>query len=74
MERPPKRQLKDLMLERVGSDRCKSALPEDRKYTQLASWFGELVEGMLALDPRKRWNPDGALRHVFVTDRAGALP
>lgn len=30
--------------------------------------LGDLLERMMALDPEKRIDPDGALRHPFVKD------
>merc|ERR1712217_905116 len=63
----PNHQLKDLILDRVGPERCKCSNLEDQQYVQRGTQFAELLEGMLALTPQSRSTPKELLCHEFFT-------
>lgn len=67
MDTFPKTNIKDLVLERVGPERCKSASAEDQKYVQRGAQFAELINEMITLDPSSRLTPRNALAHLFFT-------
>jgi len=60
-----KRSIKDLIMERLGSEKRQSAVPEDQLYVKKAHQFADLLEQMLMLDPEKRMRPADALGHPF---------
>lgn len=63
-----KRELKEFLLDRVGSEKQKSQEREDQQYVKKTIHFADLLDKMLALDPDKRITADDALRHHFVED------
>lgn len=60
--------IKDLILERVGKEKCQSETREDKDYVKKAIQFADLLEHMLALDPDKRTKPDEAFVHMFLQE------
>eukprot|EP00929_Paragymnodinium_shiwhaense_P016308 TRINITY_DN124589_c0_g1_i1.p1 TRINITY_DN124589_c0_g1~~TRINITY_DN124589_c0_g1_i1.p1 ORF type:complete len:663 (-),score=199.09 TRINITY_DN124589_c0_g1_i1:172-2160(-) len=66
------RNIKDLVLERVGPEKRQSTTREDQEYVKKSLQFADLLEQMLALDPEKRITPDQALEHPFLKDRKKA--
>mmetsp|Transcript_8149 Transcript_8149/g.13036 ORF Transcript_8149/g.13036 Transcript_8149/m.13036 type:complete len:624 (+) Transcript_8149:74-1945(+) len=63
-----KKSIKDILMERVGSEKRHSDKPEDKEYVTRAAQLADLLELMLALDPDKRVNPNDALQHAFCSD------
>mmetsp|Transcript_118165 Transcript_118165/g.329532 ORF Transcript_118165/g.329532 Transcript_118165/m.329532 type:complete len:609 (-) Transcript_118165:767-2593(-) len=64
-----KRDLKDHILEHVGSAKRQSQEPEDQRYTKKSLHFADLLDKMLALDPDKRLSAEDALRtHHFLAE------
>lgn len=58
----------DLIMQRVGSEKQKSAAPEDIAYVKKAKQFADLISQMTTLDPDKRVTALEALQHPFVND------
>jgi len=64
-----KRDIKELVLERVGPEKRQSQEREDQRYVKGSVHFADLLDKMLALDPDKRLSADDALRtHHFVAE------
>lgn len=62
-----KHSIKDLVIARVGPQRCKSTATEDQTYVHYAVRFAALLEKMLAMDPRERPRAKDALAQEFFT-------
>jgi len=67
-----KRDLKELILERVGPEKRQSQDNEDQQYVKKSVHFSDLVDKMLALDPDKRVSAEDALHHHFLADSNSA--
>lgn len=67
-----KRELKELILDRVGSEKRQSQDPNDQQYVKKSVHFADLLDKMLALDPEKRLTAEDALRHHFLSEPAPA--
>lgn len=63
-----KRDLKELVLERVGPEKRQSQLREDQQYVKRAQMFADVLDKMLALDPEKRITAEDALHHQFLSE------
>eukprot|EP00930_Biecheleria_cincta_P004605 TRINITY_DN105520_c0_g1_i1.p1 TRINITY_DN105520_c0_g1~~TRINITY_DN105520_c0_g1_i1.p1 ORF type:complete len:430 (+),score=79.05 TRINITY_DN105520_c0_g1_i1:51-1292(+) len=63
----PKHSIKDLVVARIGPERCKSATPEDQKYVQRGKRFAALLEYMLSMDPSERPKAKDASAHEFFS-------
>jgi len=63
-----KRQIVDMVMARVGTEKQKSSAPEDQLYCKKAKQFADLVEKMTAPDPERRIDPTDALQHPFLTE------
>eukprot|EP00929_Paragymnodinium_shiwhaense_P057988 TRINITY_DN29046_c0_g1_i1.p1 TRINITY_DN29046_c0_g1~~TRINITY_DN29046_c0_g1_i1.p1 ORF type:complete len:402 (+),score=44.52 TRINITY_DN29046_c0_g1_i1:238-1443(+) len=61
----PSQDLQELVLKRVGPERCKSAKAEDQLYVERAKLFTDLLRQALHIDSQHRVLPDSALRHRF---------
>mmetsp|Transcript_35686 Transcript_35686/g.82945 ORF Transcript_35686/g.82945 Transcript_35686/m.82945 type:complete len:597 (-) Transcript_35686:123-1913(-) len=69
-----KRDLKELILERVGPEKRQSQEREDQEYTKKSVHFSDLLDKMLALDPDKRLSAEDALKgHHFVAEKEPAV-
>merc|ERR1712176_1591068 len=66
-----KRDLKDLILERVGPEKRQSDVQEDQRYVKMSVHFSDLLDKMLALDPDKRITTDDALKHHCLAEAPG---
>mmetsp|Transcript_25304 Transcript_25304/g.79826 ORF Transcript_25304/g.79826 Transcript_25304/m.79826 type:complete len:628 (-) Transcript_25304:536-2419(-) len=65
-----KRDLKDLILERVGPEKRQSQEREDEQYVKKSVHFSDLLDKTLALDPEKRLTADDGLKHHFLLEPA----
>lgn len=70
-----KRNIQDLVLNRVGPEKQKSTDADDQIYVKKAKQFADLIQQMTALDPDKRISAHDALSHVFIVEPGpGAKP
>mmetsp|Transcript_116926 Transcript_116926/g.218690 ORF Transcript_116926/g.218690 Transcript_116926/m.218690 type:complete len:579 (+) Transcript_116926:87-1823(+) len=63
-----KKDMTEIILERVGDEKRRSEAREDQQYVQRAKQFADLLSQMLALDPEKRVTANDALNHPFLAD------
>jgi serine/threonine-protein kinase PRP4 len=64
-----KKDLFDMLMERVGPDKAKSTADEDTAQVKRAKQFADLLNQMLALDFEKRVTANDALPHQFVEEK-----
>lgn len=67
-----KKDLFDLLMERVGPEKKQSTDREDLKTVTRVKQFADLLHQMLAIDPEKRITANDALSHPFLEDRLGS--
>jgi len=58
----------DLIMNRCGADKQKSADPEDLIYVKKSKQFADLIHQMTMLDPEKRPTCTELLKHAFVAE------
>jgi len=63
-----KRSILDMVMQRIGPEKQRSAESEDQLYVKKAKQFADLVGQMTHLDPEKRVCPMDALQHPFLTE------
>lgn len=63
-----KRNILDLIMQRVGPEKHKSEDKEDQLYLKKAKQFADLISQMTIFDPEKRATPEELLQHPFVAD------
>lgn len=65
-----KRDLQDMLFDRIGPEKCKSTEKEDVQTVNRAKQFADLLHQMLNSDPEKRVSANDALPHPFMEDKA----
>eukprot|EP00933_Yihiella_yeosuensis_P028288 TRINITY_DN22104_c0_g1_i1.p1 TRINITY_DN22104_c0_g1~~TRINITY_DN22104_c0_g1_i1.p1 ORF type:complete len:635 (-),score=164.80 TRINITY_DN22104_c0_g1_i1:107-2011(-) len=63
-----KKELKEYILERVGKEKQQSQDREDQQYVKKSIHFSDLMDKMLALDPKGRLTAEDALKHHFLDE------
>lgn len=63
-----KRNMLDMIMQRIGPEKQKSDNKEDQLYVKKAKQFADFLNQMTTLDPEKRGTPEDLLQHPFVNE------
>eukprot|EP00929_Paragymnodinium_shiwhaense_P050657 TRINITY_DN25508_c0_g1_i1.p1 TRINITY_DN25508_c0_g1~~TRINITY_DN25508_c0_g1_i1.p1 ORF type:complete len:631 (+),score=200.52 TRINITY_DN25508_c0_g1_i1:72-1964(+) len=63
-----KKNIAEMVLQRVGPEKQKSENKDDQLYVKKAKQFADLIEKMTTLDPERRATPEDLLKHAFINE------